>query len=294
MRCAGIRRRTCIHVGDENCDVEGQVRSAVDDQNGLDMETISILGRPGVCAQSLDTVGDCARDLFGSWHVDAPLDAHHRRLRSCLDLCRACERCGFVSVSPETRVCRWYHDCPASTHSPSVDGILSYRTWEWWAMRNVSREHDEGRYARPVTAGPVAHGDVVSAVARSGAAWSGEWRPTQGELQPGFCAVTWEGDLGDCEMGDQGVHLLDPPDRRDDYQAAWTKAMRSCTDHCIRCARCVFVSLHFNNSDCSWCGAIPSRSHPDHIPITSPLPSTGMSPAPRSVYSLLQATSPSV
>jgi len=46
-------------------------------------------------------------------------------VRVCLDACRRCARCRYITVSPTGRDCSWYHDCDLDHLQQTYDGFLS-------------------------------------------------------------------------------------------------------------------------------------------------------------------------
>jgi hypothetical protein len=63
----------------------------------------------------------------------------------------------------------------------------------------------------------------------------------------GYCAVTTDGDAGDCQHGDKGSFPLEP-----ESFDLWSIAHHRCVARCSACARCRFVSISVFYKDCSW------------------------------------------
>ena len=65
-------------------------------------------------------------------------------------------------------------------------------------------------------------------------------------LIDGYCGSTSFGNEGACEHDDKGsfggVHL----------GSSWDSALRACSQQCLSCARCNYVSLSLQWNDCSW------------------------------------------
>ena len=72
---------------------------------------------------------------------------------------------------------------------------------------------------------------------------------------PGYCALTRQGDRGDCARGDSGSFLLNSTAAvrdRDDNVTIWEVWVDACLQACAGCARCRYVSASPTWSDCSW------------------------------------------
>ena len=83
--------------------------------------------RHGLCTATADGwQGDCAHGALGTWPLRPGTAVYDRR--SCVERCRACARCRFVSVSLENRDCSWYSDCPWEALRLDVGGADTYWT----------------------------------------------------------------------------------------------------------------------------------------------------------------------
>ena len=51
--------------------------------------------------------GDCTRGHVGSWKMGPSMP----NARACINRCRECRRCRFVSISRVARDCSWYAEC---------------------------------------------------------------------------------------------------------------------------------------------------------------------------------------
>lgn len=88
--------------------------------------------RPGYCeatGMGLDSGGAgaiCDRADKGSLTVSSrAYTSWPRAVRACLRLCRACERCRYISVSLQWKDCSWYHDCPLGALQHEVKSFRS-------------------------------------------------------------------------------------------------------------------------------------------------------------------------
>ena len=83
--------------------------------------------RRGLCAATADGwQGDCSRGALGTWPLKQGTAVFDRR--SCVERCRTCARCRFVSVSLENRDCSWYSDCPWESLRLDIGGANTYWT----------------------------------------------------------------------------------------------------------------------------------------------------------------------
>ena len=64
----------------------------------------------GYCDGTDDNEGDCERGNSGSFRIGGPAAAVHDHT-SCIERCRGCARCNFVSISPTNHDCSWFHKC---------------------------------------------------------------------------------------------------------------------------------------------------------------------------------------
>jgi len=62
--------------------------------------------RRGYCARGREDVGDCDAGLVGSRRGVGHID-------ECIELCRTCCRCHYVSFSTQHESCSWHTSCPA-------------------------------------------------------------------------------------------------------------------------------------------------------------------------------------
>ena len=60
----------------------------------------------GYCSPTPDFAGDCEADQKGSW----PLTS----LSACIERCRSCARCRYVSISRKNSACDWFTYCDPS------------------------------------------------------------------------------------------------------------------------------------------------------------------------------------
>lgn len=88
--------------------------------------------RPGYCeatGMGLDAGGAgaiCDKHDKGSLTVSSrAYTSWPRAVRACLRLCRACERCRYVSVSLQWKDCSWYQSCPLDALQREVKGFRS-------------------------------------------------------------------------------------------------------------------------------------------------------------------------
>lgn len=69
-------------------------------------------GRSGHCGVTEERSGDCAADDQGSTPLTAEAASSLRTAAlECGGYCLACERCRFITVSPDARDCSWYRAC---------------------------------------------------------------------------------------------------------------------------------------------------------------------------------------
>ena len=88
---------------------------------------MSRMWRKGICTTTVDGwQGDCERGLLGTWPVARGTAVHDAN--SCVERCRSCLRCQFVSFSRQNRDCSWFHACPWSSLRLDVQGADTYRT----------------------------------------------------------------------------------------------------------------------------------------------------------------------
>jgi hypothetical protein len=75
---------------------------------GVGAASLPLEGRAGVCSGTDSGESDCARSRKGSWstvrYAIGDLDA-------CVQRCKGCKRCHFVSFSPLSQDCSWYANC---------------------------------------------------------------------------------------------------------------------------------------------------------------------------------------
>ena len=74
-----------------------------------------LLGAPiGYCAMTDDNEGDCERGSSGSFRIGGGAGKDVvRDHASCIERCRRCQRCNFVSISAKNHDCSWFHKCRA-------------------------------------------------------------------------------------------------------------------------------------------------------------------------------------
>ena len=69
----------------------------------------------GFCAETAENdEGDCERGAQGGWAAGWASARGILTLADCVDACRRCARCNFVSLSfrPFHEECMWFHACP--------------------------------------------------------------------------------------------------------------------------------------------------------------------------------------
>ena len=82
-----------------------------------------LLSLAGFCEPTDDGESDCVHGDRGAWRVDTSVDVARSAptptlqaqavvdLWSCVERCRACSRCRFVSYSQRFKDCSWYYEC---------------------------------------------------------------------------------------------------------------------------------------------------------------------------------------
>ena len=111
--------------------------------------------------------------------------------------------------------------------------------------------------------------DFVVPSVSSASSW--ENRPARDWLSssvPGYCALTRQGDRGDCARGDSGSFILNSTTGvrdRDDNVTIWEVWVDACLQACAGCARCRYVSASPTWSDCSWAHDCNLRHDVSHL-----------------------------
>ena len=180
--------------------------------------------RPGFCSITSSRKGNCVLGFSGSIKGVQTLD-------ECVERCRGCARCGFVSFAKRHDDCSWYASCPRTL----LTTPHGYHT----VAVNASRSSTPAPPWRSV-APPAARfgGDAVTA---------------------GYCAETRGED--DCELGDLGFFAgvkswrackgdrLFGPNRRlaDQRSAPHTVGPHVGAARCGACARCAVLSWSAKN-----------------------------------------------
>ena len=69
--------------------------------------------RPGVCAPTEITQGNCHTGAKGAWALRREQSTGwHTTVNHCLRLCSSCPRCGYISVhAAEPAECNWFAEC---------------------------------------------------------------------------------------------------------------------------------------------------------------------------------------
>ena len=67
-----------------------------------------VLTLDGVVQTTEGDEGDCDRGDKGSFRVGEPALPH---LKACVDACKGCTRCRYVSFSTSHEDCSWFHSC---------------------------------------------------------------------------------------------------------------------------------------------------------------------------------------
>ena len=67
----------------------------------------------GHCGETEFGDSDCVNDDSGAWKISRSLT--NGTLLECMARCACCERCRYVSFSPQADDCSWYHDCDRLT-----------------------------------------------------------------------------------------------------------------------------------------------------------------------------------
>ena len=105
-------------------------------------------------------VGDCESGDHGEW--EAKFDsARISNLADCIDTCRRCERCNFVSLSfaKEHRACMWFHACPAFPHNllhaPTAPDMVTVHVTDATATSTRSPKSPVTRHPSPSPKSPV-------------------------------------------------------------------------------------------------------------------------------------------
>ena len=96
--------------------------------------------KKGFCGHTVaGSLHSCHRDRRGSFglsmHAARTLES---AVRVCLDACRRCARCRYITVSPTERDCSWYHDCDLDQLQQTYDGFLSGPSLGASLPRNVT------------------------------------------------------------------------------------------------------------------------------------------------------------
>ena len=78
--------------------------------------------------------GSCTADDHGSWDLprevqeaDTELGSHEVAKGACMDMCRRCANCGYVSVSESYNDCSWFRGCDLGGLKHDVAGFVTAR-----------------------------------------------------------------------------------------------------------------------------------------------------------------------
>ena len=83
--------------------------------------------RKGICTTTVDGwQGDCERVLLGTWPVARGTAVHDAN--SCVERCRSCLRCQFVSFSRQNRDCSWFHSCDSLAEATLTQTVAAFLT----------------------------------------------------------------------------------------------------------------------------------------------------------------------
>ena len=84
--------------------------------------------RTGYCGETdADQKADCVAGDAGSVVMSAQqLEGWSSLAAACLDECRRCARCNFISISLRWGDCSWFHTCPADLKTATF-GFVSGR-----------------------------------------------------------------------------------------------------------------------------------------------------------------------
>ena len=83
--------------------------------------------RPGVCAPTEITQGNCHTGAKGAWALRREQSTDwHTTVNHCLRLCSSCPRCGYISVhAAEPAECNWFAECDLKGKLKAADGWRS-------------------------------------------------------------------------------------------------------------------------------------------------------------------------
>ena len=245
---------------------------------------------PGHCGETPANSGCAPGELLGSWDMSK---YRFGKVERCVELCRQCEQCLFISYSAAAQDCSWYAACDVAgqpgyqgaayttlhvrdnassllysvpgTHATAPDRrraatvarrkVAAVRRTQ--AAAGVGKGGGRAEEVTGMTVEPP-HAPTVSAAEVAPAPWcaasSRLWRQ-------GYCAVT-EG-ATDCSRDDLGSWRL---------AASETSSLdalgRACMRRCLTCERCHFISFSLEHEDCSWFAACETealKSHPAHF-----------------------------
>lgn len=205
--------------------------------------------------------GDCSAAgpqlRMGSW--DLGNRSSIRTLGDCMQACRCCAACRFVSFSehPEHVECSWYSDCNLRQLEQGGKGYVTVRV----------RHKRRGPSPTPQSAAKGILTDVMNSdaitdatapdlggtVSTRGVSRGMQWTRRDNEsvarwlraARRGHCGETR--DEGSCSCGERGAFGLKPREA-----ASWAAAARACMRLCRGCARCAYFSVSLRERDCSW------------------------------------------
>ena len=123
----------CV-VGDHCASrVEPQVRSEAKVAFPAPVQQRSSGWLAGYC-RSTTRGGSCTADDHGSWDLprevqeaDTELGSHEVAKAACMDMCRRCANCGYVSVSVLENDCSWFRRCALDRLKQDVAGFMTAR-----------------------------------------------------------------------------------------------------------------------------------------------------------------------
>ena len=140
--------------------------------------------RDGHCGMTTEgSFGDCGsgdRGAFGLAEIEALLWS--TAISRCVQLCAACARCRFASISIDNKDCSWYSECAGFSRDRQFKTI-------------------ELPSPRPLLLSPLTGGVEPADAIVDGSALR-EWRQRK---KAGACAPTEFNDPGDCVRGGKGA-----------------------------------------------------------------------------------------
>ena len=207
----------------------------------------------GFCAIT-DGAGDCRVGRSGSWPIGD--------FSACVERCKTCDRCRYISHSPRLKDCSWYASC----NRPLRQEPSGFSTQHVHENRPPIPLEPPWRNSEP------SHGRKFGA-------------------RRGYCSTTLVAASLEmhCAIGDSGI-------------LEGVSSLRMCRQRCEACPRCAVVSWSASRRDCSWYAQCdlddlrrPPRAAPDYVsvrvrPVPSALPPPLPQPAGARPLSLAVAT----